>query len=58
MKKKILEIIYLTEEEELELFLIKDSYEKNGYRCVVEKVLIEDETSEYTMFLAFSKTEE
>ena len=57
MKKKTLEIVYLTEDEEIDLFLIKDSYKKNGYRCIMEKILVEDESSEYTIFLAFNKEE-
>lgn len=58
MKKKKLEIIYLTEEEEVDLFLIKDSYKEKGYECLMEKTLVEDNSSEYTIFLAFSKIEE
>lgn len=57
MKRKILEIVYLTEEEEIDLFLVKDSYEENGYKCIMEKTLVEDDSSDYTIFLAFNKEE-
>lgn len=57
MKRKILEIVYLTEDEEIDLFLIKDSYIEDGYECLMEKVLIKDETSDYSIFLAFKKEE-
>lgn len=57
MKRKVLEIVYLTEDEEIDLFLIKDSYEKNGYECIMEKTLVEDDSSNYSIFLAFRKEE-
>lgn len=58
MKRKILEIVYITEDEELDLFLIKDSYKEKGYECLIEKTLVEDDSSVYTIFLAFRKIEE
>ena len=58
MKKKILEIVYLTRDEEIDLFLVKDSYLKLGYECLMEKSLVDDGTSDYLIFLAFKKIEE
>jgi len=58
MEKRYLEMIYLTEEEEIELFEIIEEYKKNGYRVVINKALVDDNTAPYSYVIGFAKEEE
>lgn len=57
MKKSVLEIIYLLEEEEIELFEIIKQYEDDGYRVVLNKPLVECTSDPHTYMIGFSKEE-
>lgn len=58
MMRKISEVVLLKPEEEIDVFIIIDEYEKNGYRTVLNKELIEDCTEPYSYMLGFAKEEE
>lgn len=60
MTRRRSDVLLLTEEEEIDVFLIIDEYEKDGWRVVLNKELIDHTEYEekYTYMLGFAKEEE